>query len=172
MWFRRQRRQVGNAINQTYDSVVTQPMAQMTAMQKLTSKVRALLLVYVVFVVGCGALYAYFETKSLWDGIWWASVTATSVGYGDQYPVGVPGRLIGIFLMSVSILLVVPIITSRFAAQLIVDSDAFTHLEQEELKNCIKELMVESDELRGDLKKLMARMNCEDGELTITPVST
>jgi voltage-gated potassium channel len=33
------------------------------------------------------------------DAIWWGLVTITTVGYGDFYPVTLPGRLTGIFVM-------------------------------------------------------------------------
>jgi polar amino acid transport system substrate-binding protein len=33
------------------------------------------------------------------EGIWWAAVTVTTVGYGDRTPIGRPGRLFGIFWM-------------------------------------------------------------------------
>ena len=44
--------------------------------------------------------------ESLGDGIWWAVVTMTTVGYGDRYPVTTPGRVIGVVLMFSSIVLV------------------------------------------------------------------
>lgn len=33
------------------------------------------------------------------DAIWWGLVTLTTVGYGDRFPVTLPGRLTGIFVM-------------------------------------------------------------------------
>lgn len=40
---------------------------------------------------------------SLGDGIWWAFVTATTVGYGDISPHTLYGRIIAMFLMIVGI---------------------------------------------------------------------
>ena len=33
------------------------------------------------------------------DALWWALVTITTVGYGDQFPVTAPGRLVAVFVM-------------------------------------------------------------------------
>jgi voltage-gated potassium channel len=33
------------------------------------------------------------------DAIWWGFVTITTVGYGDRFPVTLPGRLVGLFVM-------------------------------------------------------------------------
>ena len=37
------------------------------------------------------------------DAIWWAYVTITTVGYGDQYPVTNAGRLVGILVMTAGV---------------------------------------------------------------------
>lgn len=37
--------------------------------------------------------------RSFGDALWWACVTMATVGYGDYYPVTVPGRLLAVVLM-------------------------------------------------------------------------
>jgi voltage-gated potassium channel len=39
------------------------------------------------------------------DALWWGYVTITTVGYGDRYPVTLPGRIIGIFLLTAGVAL-------------------------------------------------------------------
>ena len=63
---------------------------------------------YVLFItallIGLGGVLIHFaEGMSLSDGIWWAFVTATTVGYGDISPHTLYGRIIAMFLMIVGI---------------------------------------------------------------------
>jgi len=37
--------------------------------------------------------------RSFGDSVWWACVTMATVGYGDYYPVTVPGRVLAVVLM-------------------------------------------------------------------------
>jgi voltage-gated potassium channel len=41
--------------------------------------------------------------KDASDAIWYTYVTVTTVGYGDRYPVTIPGRLLGLLIMTVGV---------------------------------------------------------------------
>lgn len=63
---------------------------------------------YVIFVTALmiivgGILIHFAEGMSYADGIWWAFVTATTVGYGDISPTTFYGRMIAMALMLVGI---------------------------------------------------------------------
>ena len=39
------------------------------------------------------------------DALWWGYVTATTVGYGDEYPVTTGGRIVGTLMLTVGVAL-------------------------------------------------------------------
>ena len=39
------------------------------------------------------------------DALWWGYVTATTVGYGDKYPVTMGGRIVGTLMLTVGVAL-------------------------------------------------------------------
>lgn len=96
---------------------------------------RVVIGLYCGFILGGGSIFNLAEKDhSWWDGIWWAFITGLTIGYGDIYPETVTGRLTGIVLAHLVILLIVPMIIAHMTLRLIVNHDAFTHEEQEELK--------------------------------------
>jgi voltage-gated potassium channel len=59
--------------------------------------------VLILLITVSGAVMSLAEPQTvkgnIWDGMWWAIVTATTVGYGDISPVTPVGRLVAVALM-------------------------------------------------------------------------
>ena len=72
-----------------------------------------------VFLGALGFAFQEFEAPSFWvdlgNGLWWAVVTLTTVGYGDLVPKSVTGRLIGVGLM-LSGLVILSLLTATVAS--------------------------------------------------------
>ena len=87
------------------------------------------------------------EDASFGDGLWWAVVTVSTVGYGDISPKTAAGRIVAGGLIASMVLLVIPLITAQILSRLVRDADAFTHQEQEEIKNRLATLLERQEDL-------------------------
>lgn len=95
---------------------------------------RGLGLVVLVFfglAVLAGLIHSRFESHSPIEGVWWALVTLTTVGYGDIAPVTAGGRITGAILM-LSGIGVLAFITASIAAHF-VEGDHKRELHEEVL---------------------------------------
>jgi voltage-gated potassium channel len=60
------------------------------------------------------------EYSSIWQGMWWALQTVTTVGYGDVTPENVPGKFVAgaVMLAGVALVTIVTaVVTSSFVAR-------------------------------------------------------
>lgn len=106
----------------------------MDRINSYTDTFRELAGIYVVAILLGAAVFAWAEAKPFDDALWWAFVTAMTVGYGDISPVTVLGRIDGVILMHLVPLFIAPIIVTRLVTRIIGDRDRFSHEEQEQLK--------------------------------------
>lgn len=127
-------------------------------------------LIVAIFLIGSiGVLVVSFDPafESIWDGLWWAIVTVSTVGYGDITPVSAEGRLLGVILIVFGVL-VFSMVTANVAAVLVgmEVEESSAEIEREEIKH---ELLIlrrlEEMEARFDRleKLLMEQQASSDG---------
>lgn len=105
-----------------------------------TDTFRELLALYLAVVLVASLSFSYLEDKSFGDSLWWAFVTAMTVGYGDIVPVTTVGRLVGGVLMHLVPLFVIPLVIVRLLRAFVRDEHEFTHAEQEKIKADLVEI--------------------------------
>ena len=120
-----------------------------------TAGLAYLLAILVALVIGGGALFSHLEAGStIPDGIWWAIVTSTSVGYGDVVPGSWPGRALATVLMVVG-LGFVALFTAAVAARIVGAEDDKEHAE---LMQKLNEQQAENREIKAQLLQLNERL--------------
>lgn len=115
---------------------------------------------YVLFIscitIATGGILIHFaEGMSYGDGIWWAFVTATTVGYGDLSPSSIYGRLIAAVLMLLGIGLLGSV-TSTLTSYFLRDS---RHSVREQTITFVQQQLDDFDELtEEDVEQLCAML--------------
>jgi len=112
--------------------------------------------------VGGGYGYSAIEqaqdpAPSVWDGVWWAVSTMTTVGYGDEFPVTTLGRLVAMALMLVGIGFIA-ILTGAIA-------ERFLAGEIEDVAEGVEETAATEGELLTELRAIRVRLDQLEGRL-------
>ena len=101
-------------------------------------RLRTILGVLIICIISFGYIFYLAEPqiKTFGDGIWWALVTITTVGYGDITPLTTLGRLVAGTLMFVGLGLiatVTAIVSAKFIANYVdhhTNDDVLEKLEE------------------------------------------
>ena len=112
--------------------------------------------IFLVFIAG--AVQATVDSgdfKSFWDGVWWAVVTVTTVGYGDIVPHSVSGRLIAMLLMVAGIGFI-SVLTATIASFFVKEERQDERAESQEER---AEMAASLKRIEADLADLKARLD-------------
>ena len=113
---------------------------------------RACVYLLLTTVIVGGAAFSVVEDKGDWiDGMWWAIVTLTTVGYGDYSPATVAGRWVAVFVMAGgigSVAILTGILADAIREAKIHERDETPELD-DDIEHVIQMLEAEMDKLRS-----------------------
>ncbi len=89
--------------------------------------------IYVVTILAASFLFMVLEKREFHEGLWWAVVTALTIGYGDIAPVTGAGRAMGVIFGHFWVFLIIPMIVANIIIRVIEDQNEFTDAEQKEV---------------------------------------
>jgi voltage-gated potassium channel len=94
----------------------------------------------------------------VWHGLWWSAQTVTTVGYGDELPQSVAGRLLAVLVMMTGVTFIT--VTSAAIASAFVESArrrrALEDIAGPSLAGEVRELAEEVRRLREEIERTRA----------------
>lgn len=137
-----------------------------------------ILVVFAFIIIGAGGLFAFLEDRTFYEGIWYALVTITTVGYGDVVPASDEGRIFGMVLILFGVVFF-SLVTANISAFLIgseqrqLERDILNYMKQTDhrleaqqeknqkhVEHIVKHM---SDEIAGLKKEIKALKNDLNG---------
>lgn len=114
-------------------------------------RLRTILAALIFFIFLFGYLFYVSEpdVRNIGDGIWWALVTITTVGYGDITPVTTLGRVVAssLMLLGLGLIATITAIVSAKFIQNFVD-----HHTNDDVLDKLDEMQLELDDIKKKLQ--------------------
>ena len=114
-------------------------------------RLRTILAALIFFIFLFGYLFYVSEpdVRNLGDGVWWALVTITTVGYGDITPVTTLGRFVAssLMLLGLGLIATITAIVSAKFIQNFVD-----HHTNDDVLEKLGEMQLELDDIKKKLQ--------------------
>lgn len=114
-------------------------------------RLRTILAALIFFIFLFGYLFYVSEpdVRNLGDGVWWALVTITTVGYGDITPVTTLGRIVAssLMLLGLGLIATITAIVSAKFIQNFVD-----HHTNDDVLEKLDEMQLELDDIKRKLQ--------------------
>lgn len=96
----------------------------------ITNRLWLIFSIYAVTLMLASSLFALIEHHRFIDGLWWATATSLTIGYGDITPKTDAGKVLGILFGHIWFFLLAPMVIANLTARLLLNRNVFTHDEQ------------------------------------------
>lgn len=106
----------------------------------IANRLWLILTIYLASILLAAGLFMWLEHRAFHEGMWWAVITALTIGYGDIAPVTGAGRIMGAIFGHFWIFLVIPMIIANIIVRVIEDQHKFTDDEQKEMMEKLKNI--------------------------------
>ena len=99
--------------------------------------------------------------ENVWQGIWWAWVTVSTVGYGDTVPVSTAGKILGavVILFGVGFF---SLLTASFSAYFVSRGEVEIEEEEEEEINQLFLIERRIEAMEKTLKRIERKLGDDD----------
>lgn len=131
-----------------------------------TNHFKALCIALIANMIFAAVSFSVIEKTSLFDSFYWASVTGWTVGYGDILPTHELSKLLSMYYIK-SQWILITLVTVNLLFVVIKDQHQFTHEEQEQFKEELRETRNQLTEVVALLERVTKNLFDENEQSEI-----
>lgn len=95
---------------------------------------------YATSILVCAVAFAYIESRTLIESLYWACVTSLTIGYGDIAPITTTGRVLAAVFAHFWVFGIAPLVITNMLSIVTEDRNAFTDEEQVEMMALLRSI--------------------------------